>query len=142
MLTGKGLINTEGLKYLAGYVAHRYRLKYPLLGTTINEDNPVPSTSNMDWIDFLSEGRLVRPSEELLYAAQIVETMFLSFHGSEIQKTPNIIKTLVNLVEEKAKNLISVPHEVLSCLVRTRTYIRIRYSKRRSAKKMKKVCGK
>ena len=35
-IVSPSVINTEGLRYLAGYVAHRY------LGTTTNEDNPVP----------------------------------------------------------------------------------------------------
>jgi hypothetical protein len=145
------IINNEGQKYLAGYAAHRYRSKYPHLGTPTDKNHELPSSSNMDWIQFLSEGRLMQPSSDLLYATQVMETLFHSFHGSEIKKVPNVIKILVGMIEEQIKDSACVPHEVLSCLVRTRKYIRIRELNKlsfqqtlrgKSAKKMKKILGK
>jgi hypothetical protein len=68
------VINTQGLKYLAGYVAYRYKSKYPDLGIPTAEVHELPQSSNMDWIDHLSQGGLMQPSSGLFYAAQIMET--------------------------------------------------------------------
>jgi hypothetical protein len=144
-------LNEQALKYLTGYVAHRFRNKYPFLGTASRDDDNLPQTSELDWIQFISRGHLLQPSNELLQAAHVMETLFLAFHGPEIRKTSNIVQTLVAMIHDKIKNNFHVPQEVLTCLVRTRTYIRIRelnksvmkqQLKNKSTKKMKKILGK
>jgi hypothetical protein len=59
---------------LAGYVAYRYKSKYPDLGIPTAEVHELPQSSNMDWIDHLSQGGLMQPSSGFFYAAQIMET--------------------------------------------------------------------
>ena len=49
---------------------------------------------------------------------------FQDYHGSFMRKDPWIFKTVADRVEKKMKNII--PREVLLCLVRTRSYIRLR----------------
>ncbi|KAJ3640227.1 hypothetical protein Zmor_003540 [Zophobas morio] len=140
-------ISTEGLRYVAGYVAHRFRHKYPHLGTPAEN---VPHSFEADWIQFLSRGNLLQPSSDLLHAAELLETLFLTFHGTQINKQPYIIKYLVQqLKRHLPENMLA--DEVYHCLVRTRTFIRIRelnkrsfYAnlKRQNKRKIKKICGK
>ena len=77
-------VSQEGLQYVAGYVAHRFRLKYPHLGTPA-ENIPGPSSSN--WIHFLSQGNLLQPCADLIHAAKILETLFLVYQGDGINQT-------------------------------------------------------
>ena len=139
------IVSDEGLRYLAGYVAHRFRTKYSHLG--VSSQNVVASTSTSDWIQFISKGQLIQPSPEFLQIAKAMETLFLAYHGPEIKKEPKIIQNIVNLVKMNI-DCMSVPDEVLTCLVRTRTYIRIREMnkvhyqdslKHKGLRKMKKI---
>ena len=151
IITPEIIINHEGLRYLTGYVAHRFRTKYPHLGNS-SPDNDVPSTStsNLDWINFISKGNLLHPTKEFLQVAEVMEATFVNFHGADIQKVPKIITTVVNEVKNNI-NTSKFPDEVIRCLVRTRTYIRIRElnksiiadkSEVKCTKKIKQIVGK
>jgi len=62
------------------------------------------------------------PSHSLETAIEQLEKYFIELHGNSLSKAPNIIKILSNTLSTKIKNL---PDEVIQCLVRTRTYIRL-----------------
>jgi len=69
--------------------------------------------------------RELLPSKELLETARIMNAEFTRYHGSKLSKDSFIFQTLF----EKVFKLISpvdIPLEVIICLVRTRTYIRLR----------------
>ena len=51
--------------YVAGYVAYKYRSKYPLIGTPTRE---LPDTVVPHWICHISRRSLIYPSDELLRA--------------------------------------------------------------------------
>ena len=68
-------ISTEGLRYMAGYVAHPFRDKHPHLGTP---EKNVPVAFEADWIQFLSRGNLLQPSSDLLHTAELLETLFFN----------------------------------------------------------------
>ena len=73
------IIETEGLKYIAGYVARKFKIKYPSLGDETRRlelDN-----DHFDWIQFLSNGYLIYPSDDLINVANIMEKQFVLFHG-------------------------------------------------------------
>ncbi|KAJ4433492.1 hypothetical protein ANN_15796 [Periplaneta americana] len=66
-------INQEGLKYIAGYVAHRFRDKYSNVGSmTGNVTGKRP-----DWLSCISKGNLLCPSEELLQATGLMHHEFI-----------------------------------------------------------------
>ncbi|KYM93649.1 hypothetical protein ALC62_15751 [Cyphomyrmex costatus] len=115
------IIQEEGLKYIAGYAASRFANKYNHLGTptemVVNPQN--------DWINYISKGRLISSSSELLEVAKIMNKEFQNYHGNFIQKSPGIFKIITDKVKEKIINT-TIPREVLLCLIRTRTYIRVR----------------
>lgn len=132
----------QGLAYVAGYAAFRFKNKYPKLGTpTEMLVNP-----NNDWINYISRGRLLSPNADLLKVAKHMNNVFLKYHPeSSLRKEPWIFKTVANIVEDELKNITQIPREVLSCLVRTRTYIRVRIinkqfqMKKQQAKDTKKM---
>ncbi|XP_011881585.1 PREDICTED: uncharacterized protein LOC105569599 [Vollenhovia emeryi] len=117
------VIKGEGLKYIAGYASFRFRSEFPFLGTPtellINPDN--------DWINYISKGKLINPCTELFETAKIMEKLFQDYHGSSICKEPWIFNTLASkIIELQDKNCLVIPKKVLLCLIRTRTYIRVR----------------
>lgn len=62
---------------------------------------------------------------------KILKSIFIQFHGNEsLSKEQGIIKSLMILVKSQIPQNI-IPDEVLSCAIRTRTYIRIREMNRR-----------
>lgn len=119
------IIRMEALKYIAGYVAHKYRVKYPFLGTETRKLKPVDK--DLDWIRFVSDGGLIYPSDEFMQVAIIMEKEFLAFHGEfGLRREKYIFKKLTKLVKSKINSTINVPDVVLTSLIRTRTYIRLR----------------
>ncbi|KAJ3665376.1 hypothetical protein Zmor_000873 [Zophobas morio] len=66
-------------KYVAGSEAHCFQLKYPGLGTP-TENLTDTSKDDCDWIQFLSNGKLLMPCSDLLNTAKFLETLLI-FHG-------------------------------------------------------------
>lgn len=116
------IIENEGLVYIAGYAAYRFKNKYPYLS---NMTCLLPATTNVDWLQFISRGKCMYPSEELLTTARVMNIEFMKYHESSLSKDEFIFKTLAEKIEIKI-HPIKIPKEVILCLVRTRTYIRVR----------------
>lgn len=107
----------ECVEYVGGYIANRFFVKYPYLTNESSDSNVIDS-----WTKFISTGNLKIPSDDLLRAMKIVEIDFKELHGNYLNKEPNIIKQLSNNIMRKINN---IPEEVIRCIIRTRTYIRI-----------------
>lgn len=75
-------ISEEGPKFIAGYVAHRFKNKYPQLGCPTREP-PQINEIGSEYLVLLSRGGLMYPSEEFLDIARIIEKIFIHFHGPE-----------------------------------------------------------
>lgn len=143
-ITANEIVEQNALLYVVGYVAHRFRNMYSTLGT------PTRTLSHMppDWLSFISRGNCMYPSPEFQKAAEIMNTE-LQFHGNSFNKEKYIFDKLTDIVSEKIGN--SFPRKVIACLVRTRTYIRLRTMNKEIAnnnlikqrsKKMYKICNK
>lgn len=117
------MIEGEALKYIAGYAVHRFRTKYPYLGVPTRQLDTLHNPPN--WITFFSERNLMYPSDVVIYATNKMNKIFQEFHGSFLSKEKWIFRSVTKLVQEKIKKF-DVPKEVIECLVRTRTYIRLR----------------
>ena len=76
-------------------------------------------------------------------AAQIMNAEFESYHGVTFFKEPSIFKTVASRISEKLVEKIDI--KVLLCLVRIRTYIRLRnlnqqlYEERKKGKEEKRM---
>lgn len=105
------------------------------------------ATEEEDYIFILSRGGLTYPSKVFLDAAKIMDQEFKKFHQKSLSPEKYIFNKVTELVEKRVKN---IPHEVLLCLVRTRTYIRLRAlnnlicneNRKRKEKKLTKICNK
>lgn len=112
-------LEKECAQYVAGYVANRFSCKYPHLIS--HTDN---SQQSNNWTQCISKGNLKMPSYSLEKAIEQLEIDFNAFHGDSLLKTHNIIKNLSDVLAKNIKHL-NIPVEVVQCLVRTRTYIRL-----------------
>jgi len=100
------VIEKASLKYIAGYVAYRFRNQFPFLGTPtellINSDN--------DWISHISRGKLISPCIELFETAKIMEKVFHDYHSPAICKEPWLFKNLVSkIINLQDKNCLIIP---------------------------------
>lgn len=118
----KEKVMQEAIKYVAGYVAYKYRHRYTLGIPTSKLD----TTKAPEWLTVVSQGSLLYPNDDLLQAALVLENEFFAMHGSSLSKDKGIFHKLADRTVAKLKNSNIIPHEVLMCLSRTRTYIRLR----------------
>jgi len=116
----KQTVEEEALVYITGYVAHRFSHKYPQLGVPTH--TIIPSG---DWLSRFSRGNCIQPSKEFENVGKIMNAEFLAFHGSGLSREPHIFDKVTDLVLDKINNFL--PRNVIECLVRTRTYIRLRH---------------
>lgn len=77
------------------------------------------------WIFFVSKGNYMFPSVDFRNAATIMDAEFQTFHGKIFTKENSVFDKLTSIVMQKTNN--QFPREVIHCLVRTRTYIKIRH---------------
>lgn len=108
-------IEKECVEYVAGYIAYKFFEKYPHLTS---------SNRNKSWIDCVSRGGLKTPSDDLLTAMKLMETDFKMLHGDKLSKSSGIMTTLSSMIKSKIQHL-NLPQEVVMCMVRTRTFIRL-----------------
>ncbi len=110
----------EALKYLAGYVAFKFKAKYPDLSEKGSVDAPV----SCPWIDAYTFGGLVKPSLSWLELFERIEGEFNNYHGTGISQDTNIIDKMGNHLIEKFPGS---PPEILKFCAKMRTHIRIKY---------------
>lgn len=123
ILTTPEIVQLEGMRYLAGYMAKRLRTTNPELGhptgqLEINSNNDLP-----DWISTLSEGGLIQPNLKFLSDVLVMERLFNEFHGTEFNRCMGCINQLCNIITSKVGCEKSIAH----LFARTRLFIRIRY---------------
>ncbi|EZA57383.1 hypothetical protein X777_02646 [Ooceraea biroi] len=119
-IAAQDIVKHNALFYITGYAAHRFRTRYSDLGVSTKD---LPNPPN-DWICMLSRVNCMYPSEKLQSVAQIMNTEFIKFHGHSLSTQDRIFDKVTDIVCLKNNNCI--PREVISCLVCTRTYIRVR----------------
>ena len=92
------IIQEEALIYVAGYVAYRFRNKYPFLGTATKNIaiNNIPP-----WICHVSRGYLKYPLDALIEVGKILETEFQNFHGNFLSDKTGIFQKVATLVENR-----------------------------------------
>lgn len=106
----------EAAKYVAGYVTNKFCNKYPHLINTDGDDS--------SWIEHISRGGLKIPSKQLMETVKILEIEFKKLHKDSISKITNVMKYLTDILWSKVSSQ-NIPKEVIQCLVRTRTFIRL-----------------
>lgn len=115
----KDIVENEGLIYIVGYVAHRFRHTHPNLG------DPTRSVQiRNDWLSLISKGGCIYPTNEFIEIGKKMNIAFTKFHGNDLSREPYIFDKLTDIVLDEIKS--DFPRKVIACLVRTRTYIRLK----------------
>lgn len=119
----------EALEYVVGYVARRLLYKYP----DLDKETPVSLDSSLStsWTQHTSKGHLITPSDTLMRVAKVMNKYFKEMNGTSLNKTPKVIETLKTKVILESNDVL--PDEVVSYLIRTRTFVRFNHLKKNIA---------
>lgn len=145
----------DGLFYIAGYLAKKHREEFPEIGCytyALDKEN-IHSYSMPSWVQSLSFGGLIQPSEEWAENVQILEKYFKKFHNATFKKCKHIVKRTTAYL---CKHNANLPKKLVESFARQRIFMRIKYlnsncsnvslkrkretdSERKVIKKMKKI---
>lgn len=116
-------VEHEALEYVVGYVARRFVHKYPDLGKETSAS--LDSSLSTSWTQHISRGHLITPSDTLMRVAKVMNKYFEEMHGTSLNKNPKVMETLKTRVILESNDVL--PDEVVSCLIRTRTFVRFNH---------------
>ena len=120
----------QGLSYLAGYIAYKFKKEFPELGNktgTFPSHDPNGNRCNYitTWIFHVSKGGLMVPENKFLNYCQLFEQEFLKFHGEQgINREKRILDKLTEILTAKFGQDFN--KKVLAFFVKVRTFIRMK----------------
>ncbi|KAJ6639291.1 Transposable element P transposase [Pseudolycoriella hygida] len=124
----------DGLEYLAGWIAWKFKKKHPEFSKTRRETLSSHITDHTyakrigiessSWIDRVSYGGLTKPSNEVMQWVRRMENVFIEIHGDEFNNRMNIRKLLISELEAECKE---VPSLVINLYARSRIYMRCKF---------------
>ena len=120
----------QGLSYLAGYIAYKFKKEFPELGNktgTFPSHDPNGDRYNYitTWIFHVSKGGLMVPENKFLNYCQLFEQEFLKFHGEQgINREKRILDKLTEILTAKFGQDFN--KKVLAFFVKVRTFIRMK----------------
>lgn len=125
----------DAIEYLAGWVAKKYKLQFPELGSTTTQCN-LELTQEHDyqtptWIHHLSYGGLIVPNQDFKNKVIRIERLFKKITKNQIPKRLGVVRYLTNKIfrhmeiEEKYK-------PVIQTYIKQRIFIRMRYMNQHS----------
>lgn len=132
-------VSSDGLSYIAGWMAKRLRRKYPNLGNyTYKQDKTTT------WISELSVGGLTEPTREFNTAVSKMETLFNKFTKGSV---PRCVGVKAKLSKKVHGHMSTIPFDIVELFVRRRIVMRLKYlnkqtkndGKQKKSKKIKKV---
>ena len=115
--------DVEGLKYVSGFLAYKFKTDYPELGKHTYAPSVYDKTVS-PWIRALSHGCLIEPSQEFFDTVSQFEKVFLSFHGDKVNNCENVMLTLQSLLSNQFPN---IPVPIIAAYVKTRTHIKVKF---------------
>lgn len=134
---------------IAGYIAYRVRKKYPGKASKYGCITRDISLSGKNWLETISRGSLMKPTQECVDSVTKMEEEFARFHGGFVNQCPGVFRSLNDRIKSKHPD---IDEFVVQCFVRTRTFIRIKRinksrdkrrrsdsERRKKTKKFKKV---
>ena len=112
----------EGFKYVVGFLAFKFRDKYPNFGEKTCE-TPSFEKNNCPWIYALSRGGLTAPSSDFVAIIQKFNNIFCAVHGSSLCKEGKLMGSMIDRISNEFPDF---PLEVIQKFVKTQTSIRIK----------------
>lgn len=124
----KGESEKDGLAYIAGYLAKKHKESHPDLGKyTYKIDKGISQHSYShfpSWIQNLSFGGLIEPSDKWLDYVNKMDTYFQKLHKNNFHFTKNIVKRTTQYILSKVTD---VPKELVTSFCRQRVFVRIKF---------------
>lgn len=113
----------DGQENIAGYLAMKFKSKYPELGTL----NYV-LTSSESYTQHMSLGGLTKPENHFLRFCKFLNRVFLSIHRISFAFTKRVLKRTFEMIEERTGGDIfnKFPKEIAREYVKQRIYLRIK----------------
>ena len=127
MSSEKDASEKDGLIYIAGYLGKRHLTKYPHLGQftyKTDEATSLHSYNMPSWLQSLSYGGLVQPSNEWVEQVNTMESYFQKFHKNKFKRGKGIIARTGKYIR---KYLNDIPPELVKEFCRQRIFIRIKF---------------
>lgn len=92
-------LELDATEYLAGWVAKKYKLQFPELGSTTTTVNSIQITHGHDysipsWINRLSYGGLIITSNDFKIKMFRIEKLYRKITKQQIPKGPGVVKNL------------------------------------------------
>jgi hypothetical protein len=123
-------LTKEALSYIAGYIAFKLKNEHPDLGTKTSESEVWSDhdyCSKLDtsfmWISKLSQGGLMKPSQDFLSLIRSFEEEFERFHSGKLAKRKKVISSFIQLLHQKYPE---TPLPIIKKFARTRSFIRMK----------------
>ncbi|KAL4152818.1 hypothetical protein QTP88_000651 [Uroleucon formosanum] len=121
----------DAIEYLAGWIAKKYRMKFPELGCTttqlntsrVNDHNYQLST----WTEHLSYGGLIVPSNYFKTKIFRIEKLFKKITKRQIPKGPRVVKQLTQKIFNRM-DFDEKYYPVIQAYVKQRIFIRMKYT--------------
>lgn len=127
---GKNEMQENAIEYLAGWIAKKYRLQFPELGSTTTQCDSVQKQGHdytiPTWVNHLSYGGLIVPSLEFKNTTLRIERLFNKITKYKIPKGAGVLKLLTKkilrrmVIEEKYK-------PVIASYIKQRLFIRMKH---------------
>lgn len=129
------VIEEESLRYIGGYIARKFCVKYPYLG---HKKVECPSM-NKTWIDEINRGELYTPAPTFFSHLSRMREIFMTVHGNSLKEGKQCFKRIVSDIESVG---VDLPSEVIYFFAKISVFFRIRKlnSEIRLNIKKNKVC--
>lgn len=133
----------DGLIYIAGFLAKKHKTQYPHLGEyshiTKEAFNFHSYARCPSFIQNLSYGGLIEPSEEWKQQVFKMDKYFQKFHKDKFSVKKEIVKKTTEYICSK---LVDIPKELVKSFSQQRMFIRIKFlNMKQSEEKQKKRKG-
>ena len=115
--------NAEINKYLAGYIAFKFKNEYPEMSEEGTVDKPI----SCPWIEAYSYGGLTKPSRTWYESYLKLDAEFHNLHGMGLSKESRIIQKATQHITNSCSD---IPEDVIKFFAKMRTHIRIKFLRR------------
>lgn len=113
---------TDGFEYLLGWIARKFKAKYPELGDYSYKLTQLPNNS---YVEQLSHGGLTVPSSSWIKKGNELEKFFTRYHPyQKFQHKKNVISLLSRKICKKRPDFET---DLVRAFIQQRTFIRIKY---------------
>jgi len=135
-------LELDATEYLAGWVAKKYKLQFPELGSTTTTVNSIQKTHGHDylvpsWINRLSYDGLIIPCDDFKIKIFRVEKIYRKITKQQIPKGPGVVKNLTKKILSRME-IAEKYNPVVQTYIKQRVLIQMKYLNENSSKLLKK----